>query len=426
MSKKYIINGGYPLKGKIKANGNKNAALPIIAASLLTDEEVIIRNIPNIEDIKIMLEILKQIGCKVKAENKNTYRLKTNISDTIINTDLGKKIRTSILFAGPILARCGEVHLPPPGGDVIGRRRLDTHFLGLTELGSRIEIDTNYTLNANKLAGKEIFLDECSVTATENIIMAAVLAEGKTVISNAASEPHVQDLCYFLNSMGAKISGIGSNIVIIEGVKKLHGTDYTIGTDYMEVGSFIGLAAVTRGEIEIIDAQPKNMRMSRMVFGKLGIKWETDNKSIFIPSIQELKVIPDIGGMIPKIDDAPWPGFPPDLISIIIVTATQVEGTILIFEKMFESRMFFVDKLVSMGAKIILCDPHRAVITGPSRLRGLELSSPDIRAGMALVLAALCAEGKSEIQNVIQIERGYENLVERLRKLGAKIEEVKF
>ena len=221
-------------------------------------------------------------------------------------------------------------------------------------------------------------------------------------------------------------SGIGSNILVIEGVKKLHGTDYTIGTDYMEVGSFIGLAAVPRGELEIIEAQPKNMRMSRMVFGKLGIKWETDGKSIFVPSIQELKVIPDIGGMIPKIDDAPWPGFPPDLISIIIVTATQVEGTILIFEKMFESRMFFVDKLVSMGAKIILCDPHRAVITGPSRLRGLELSSPDIRAGMALVLAALCAEGKSEIQNVIQIERGYENLADRLKKLGAKIEEVKF
>lgn len=426
MGKKFIISGGYPLKGKIKANGNKNAALPIIAASLLTDEEVIIRNIPNIEDIKIMLEILKQIGTTVKAENKNTYRLKTNIVNTIINSDLGKKIRTSILFAGPLLARCGEVHLPPPGGDVIGRRRLDTHFLGLAELGSRIEIDTNYTLNANKLAGKEIFLDECSVTATENIIMAAVLTEGKTVISNAASEPHVQDLCCFLNSMGAKISGIGSNILYIDGVKKLHGTDYTIGTDYMEVGSFIGLAAVTRGEIEIIDAQPENMRMSRMVFGKLGIKWEIEGKSILVPSVQELKVIPDIGGMIPKIDDAPWPGFPPDLISIIIVTATQVEGTILIFEKMFESRMFFVDKLVSMGAKIILCDPHRAVITGPSRLRGLELSSPDIRAGMALVLAALCAEGESEIQNVIQIERGYENLTERLKKLGAKIEEVKF
>jgi UDP-N-acetylglucosamine 1-carboxyvinyltransferase len=426
MSKRYDVIGGYPLKGKVKANGNKNAALPIIAASLLTDEEVILRNIPNIEDIKIMLEILKQIGIKVKAEGKNTYRLNGSISNTIINQELGKKIRTSILFAGPLLSRCGEVHLPPPGGDVIGRRRLDTHFLALTELGSRVEIDANYSLYANKLVGKNIFLDECSVTATENALMAAVLAEGKTVISNAASEPHVQDLCKFLNSMGAKITGIGSNLLLIEGVKKLHGTDYTIGADYMEVGSFIGLAAVTHGELEIIDAEPENMRMTKLVFGKLGIKWESDGKNIFIPSVQELKVIPDIGGIIPKIDDAPWPGFPPDLISIIIVTATQVNGTVLIFEKMFESRMFFVDKLVSMGARIILCDPHRAVVSGPSRLRGLELTSPDIRAGMALMLAALCAEGKSEIQNVIQIERGYEDLVERLKKLGAKIEEIKF
>lgn len=426
MSKRYDVIGGYPLKGKVKANGNKNAALPIIAASLLTDEEVIIRNIPNIEDIKIMLEILKQIGIKVKPEGKNSYRLNGNISNTIISQELGKKIRTSILFAGPLLARCGEVHLPPPGGDVIGRRRLDTHFLALTELGSRVEIDTNFSLYTNKLVGKNIFLDESSVTATENALMASVLAEGKTVISNAASEPHVQDLCKFLNSMGAKISGIGSNLLLIEGVKKLHGTDYTIGADYMEVGSFIGLAAVTRGEIEIIDAEPDNMRMSKLVFGKLGIKWESDGKNIYIPSSQELKVIPDIGGLIPKIDDAPWPGFPPDLISIIIVTATQVDGTVLIFEKMFESRMFFVDKLVSMGAKIILCDPHRAVVSGPSRLRGLELTSPDIRAGMALMLAALCAEGKSEIQNVIQIERGYEDLVERLKKLGAQIEEIKF
>ncbi len=426
MSKRYDVIGGYPLKGKVKANGNKNAALPIIAASLLTDEEVIIRNIPNIEDIKIMLEILKQIGIKIKSEGKNTYRLNGSISNTIISQELGKKIRTSILFAGPLLARCGEVHLPPPGGDVIGRRRLDTHFLALTELGSRVEIDTNFSLYTNKLVGKNIFLDEASVTATENALMAAVLAEGKTVISNAASEPHVQDLCNFLNSMGAKISGIGSNLLFIEGVKKLHGTDYTIGADYMEVGSFIGLAAVTHGEIEIIDAEPDNMRMSKLVFAKLGIKWESDGKNIFIPAAQELKVLPDIGGLIPKIDDAPWPGFPPDLISIMIVTATQVDGTVLIFEKMFESRMFFVDKLVSMGAKIILCDPHRAVVSGPSRLRGLELTSPDIRAGMALMLAALCAEGKSEIQNVIQIERGYEDLVERLKKLGAQIEEIKF
>ncbi|MBP7551812.1 MAG: UDP-N-acetylglucosamine 1-carboxyvinyltransferase [Spirochaetes bacterium] len=421
MNKKYLIEGGYPLKGIIKPNGNKNAALPAIAAALLTDEEVILRNIPHIEDVNIMLEISTQLGATVKNIDKNTLSIKGGISSTTINPDLGKKIRTSILFAGPLLARAGEAILPPPGGDVIGRRRLDTHFIALSELGCRIEISTNFKMTANKLVGKEIFLDETSVTGTENAVMAAVLAEGNTTILNAASEPHVQDLCNMLISMGAKIDGVGSNIIRISGVEKLHGTDFTIGTDFMEVGSLIGLAAVTRGEIEITNANPENMRMSRLVFGKLGIRWETDGKSIFVPAHQELKVISDIGGMIPKIDDSPWPGFPPDLISIIIVTATQIDGTVLIFEKMFESRMFFIDKLVSMGAKIILCDPHRAVVSGPARLKGLELSSPDIRAGMALVLAALCAEGNSVINNVIQIERGYENLPERLRKLGAKI-----
>ncbi|HNZ25612.1 MAG TPA: UDP-N-acetylglucosamine 1-carboxyvinyltransferase [Spirochaetota bacterium] len=421
MSKKYLIEGGYPLKGIIKPNGNKNAALPAIAAALLTDEEVILRNIPNIEDVNIMLEISTQLGATVKKIDKNTLSIKGGISSTTINPDLGKKIRTSILFAGPLLARAGEAILPPPGGDVIGRRRLDTHFIALSELGCRIEISTNFKMTANKLVGKEIFLDEMSVTATENAVMAAVLAEGNTTILNAASEPHVQDLCNMLISMGAKIDGVGSNIIRITGVEKLHGTDFTIGTDFMEVGSLIGLAAVTRGEIEITNANPENMRMSRLVFGKLGIRWETDGSSIFVPAHQELKVISDIGGMIPKIDDSPWPGFPPDLISIIIVTATQVEGTVLIFEKMFESRMFFVDKLVSMGARIILCDPHRAVVSGPARLKGLELSSPDIRAGMALVLAALCAEGRSVINNIIQIERGYESLPERLHNLGAKI-----
>ncbi|RPI74983.1 MAG: UDP-N-acetylglucosamine 1-carboxyvinyltransferase [Desulfobacteraceae bacterium] len=424
MSKKYIIKGSYPLKGKIRANGNKNAALPIIAASLLTDEEVIIRNIPDIEDIKVMLEIAKQLGAAVKPLGSNAWSIKADIKQTSIASELGKKIRTSILFAGPLLARTGEVILPPPGGDVIGRRRLDTHFLALSELGGRIEMGAHYKLTANKLMGHDIFLDEASVTGTENAIMAAVLAEGNTIISNAASEPHVQDLCKFLNAMGARIQGVGSNILTIAGVEKLHGVDYTIGTDFMEVGSLIGLAAVTRGEIEIQNAEPENMRMTRLVFEKLGIHWDTDGKSIFVPVQQERKVIYDIGGMIPKIDDAPWPGFPPDLISIIIVTATQVDGTVLIFEKMYESRMFFIDKLVSMGARIVLCDPHRAVITGPARLKGQELTSPDIRAGMAMVLAALCADGKSYIQNVIQIERGYENLVGRLQNLGAHIEEV--
>ncbi len=424
MAKKYIVEGGYPLKGRIQPNGNKNAALPIIAAALLTDEESIIRNIPDIEDVNIMLQIAEKLGASVSKDDNHTIRIKGTITKTTIDIDLGKKIRTSILFAGPIVARCGEVTLPPPGGDVIGRRRLDTHFLALSGLGCLIEIDTGFKLTANKLVGKDIFLDEASVTGTENAVMAAVMAHGKTIISNAASEPHVQDLCKFLNSMGANITGVGSNILYIEGVEKLHGTDYTIGADFMEVGSLIGLAAVTRSEIEIVNADPHNMRMSRLVFGKLGIRWETDGKGIFVPAHQELKVEQDIGGMIPKIDDAPWPGFPPDLISIIIVTATQVEGTVLIFEKMFESRMFFIDKLVAMGAKIVLCDPHRAVISGPSRLRGTELTSPDIRAGMALLTAALCAEGKSIIQNVIQIERGYENLPDRLKNLGAKIQVV--
>ena len=421
MAKKYIIEGGYPLKGKITPNGNKNAALPILAATILTDEEVILRNVPNIEDVNIMIKILGELGKKIEKLDEHCYKFSGTVTSNSINSELGRKIRTSILFVGPMLARIGEIELPPPGGDVIGRRRLDTHFLALSKLGSSVDVTSTFKLTANKLVGKDIFLDEASVTGTENAVMAAVLAEGQTILMNAASEPHVQDLCNLLNQMGAKIDGIGSNILKITGVPKLHGTDFTIGMDFMEVGSLIGLAAVTRSEMEILNCQPENMNMARLTFGKLGIRWETDGKSIFIPGHQELKVQSDIGGMIPKIDDAPWPGFPPDLMSIVIVTATQVEGTVLVFEKMFESRMFFVDKLVSMGAKIILCDPHRAVISGPAHLRGTTLTSPDIRAGMALVIAALCAEGKSTIHNVIQIERGYENLPAKLQSLGAHI-----
>ena len=421
MAKKYIIEGGYPLKGKITPNGNKNAALPILAATILTDEEVILRNVPNIEDVNIMIKILGELGKKIEKLDEHCYKFSGTVTSNSINSELGRKIRTSILFVGPMLARIGEIELPPPGGDVIGRRRLDTHFLALSKLGSSVDVTSTFKLTANKLVGKDIFLDEASVTGTENAVMAAVLAEGQTILMNAASEPHVQDLCNLLNQMGANIDGIGSNILRIKGVQKLHGTDFTIGMDFMEVGSLIGLAAVTRSELEILNCQPENMNMARLTFGKLGIRWETDGKSIFMPGHQELKVQSDIGGMIPKLDDAPWPGFPPDLMSIVIVTATQVEGTVLVFEKMFESRMFFVDKLVSMGAKIILCDPHRAVITGPAHLRGTTLTSPDIRAGMALVIAALCAEGKSTIHNVIQIERGYENLPAKLRSLGAHI-----
>jgi UDP-N-acetylglucosamine 1-carboxyvinyltransferase len=419
---KYQIEGNIPIKGKIKASGNKNAALPCISAALLTDEPVILRNIPDIEDVAVMLEIITSLGAEVRKESENTYRIKTgNILRSDIPSDLAKKIRASLLFAGPLLARTGKAVLPPPGGDVIGRRRLDTHFLALTELGARVEIDHLFKFTANKLVGLDIFLDEASVTATENTIMAAVLAEGRTLIENAASEPHVQDLCRMLNSMGAQISGIGSNILTIGGVKKLKGTDFAIGSDYMEVGSFIGLAAVTRGEIEIENAAPEHLKMTKISFSKLGIHWEQEGSSIRVPANQLLKVLPDLGGIIPKIDDAPWPGFPADLTSIALVIATQVDGTVLVHEKMFESRMFFVDKLIDMGARVVLCDPHRAVVSGPCRLHGSVMTSPDVRAGMAMVIAALCAEGESTIHNVYQIERGYEKLTTRLTALGARI-----
>ncbi len=421
----YSIEGSFPLKGKITASGNKNAALPCIAAVLLTDETVVLKNIPEIEDVHVMFKVLTVLGVDIKKISHGTYGFQTqNINTSEIPAQLARNIRASILFAGPLLARAGKVTLPPPGGDVIGRRRLDSHFLAFSALGAQIEIDGLFRINANKLVGTDIFMDEASVTATENAVMAAVLASGKTVIINAASEPHVQDLCRMLNTMGAKIAGIGSNILTIDGVKKLGGTEFSIGSDFMEVGSYIGLTAVTRGELEIENAGPENLRMTKIAFGKLGIHWDTDGSTIFVPSGQELKVSPELGGMIPKIDDAPWPGFPADLTSIMTVVATQVEGTVLIHEKLFESRMFFVDKLIGMGAKIILCDPHRAVVSGPSRLRGAELVSPDVRAGMAMVIAALCAEGKSKIQNVYQIERGYENLPGKLQSLGAQIQRI--
>jgi len=423
---KYIIEGGFPIKGKIKANGNKNAALPCIAATLLSDEEIILSNIPEIEDVHVMFDILKHLGSDVEKISEHNYRVKTNdIRTSELPAEICGKVRASILFAGPILARTGKVILPPPGGDVIGRRRLDTHFLALSELGARVEIDGVFKLTANKLIGQDIFLDEASVTATENAIMASVLAEGETILSNCASEPHIQDLCNMLNEMGAEIKGIGSNILTIQGKPKLGGTDFKIGADFMEVGSLIGLCAVTGGELEINDADPHFLRMTRLGFNKLGINWQQDENSVYVPSNQKMKVVADLGGSIPHIDDAPWPGFPPDLLSIMTVVATQVEGTILIHEKMFESRMFFVDKLISMGAGIILCDPHRAVVTGPRRLRGDSLVSPDVRAGMAMVIAALCAQGQSEIHNVYQIERGYEDIAQRLNLLGARIKRVR-
>jgi len=421
----YKIEGNIPLKGTIKASGNKNAALPCLAACLLTDQPVILRNIPDIEDVAVMLQILTTLGAKTEQRGNGTVVVCCADSPrSEVPADQARDIRASILFAGSLLARTGKVLLPPPGGDVIGRRRLDTHFVAFSELGARVEIDGIFKLSANKLVGADLFLDEASVTATENALMASVTAEGTTVIRNAASEPHVQDLCNMLNSMGARISGIGSNILTIQGVKKLKGTDFSIGADFMEVGSFIGLAAVTRGEIEIQNANPEHLRMTKIAFNKLGIHWETDGNTIRVPAGQNMRVMPDLGGMIPHIDDAPWPGFPADLTSIITVVATQVEGTVLVHEKMFESRLFFLDKLIGMGAMIVLCDPHRAVVTGPSRLRGADLISPDVRAGMAMVLAALCAEGTSMIHNVYQIERGYESLCDRLSNLGARIERI--
>jgi UDP-N-acetylglucosamine 1-carboxyvinyltransferase len=419
---KYLIEGGFPVKGRIKASGNKNAALPCIAATVLAGAPVILRNIPDIEDVQVMLDVQRHLGAAVSAIGPNAWRIDPrSINRFDVPPEEAHKVRASILFAGPLLARFGKVELPPPGGDVIGRRRIDTHVLAFEGLGARTDIDGAFRFVADKLVGADLFLDEASVTGTENAIMAAVIAEGRTVIRNAASEPHVQDLCRLLVAMGAKIDGLGSNVLVIEGVRELGGADFAIGPDYMEIGSFIGLTAVTRGELEIEGVEPEDLRPLKVAFGRLGISWQLKDRILLVPAGQSMKVVPDIGGQIPKIDDSPWPGFPPDLTSIMTIVATQTEGTVLIHEKMFESRMFWVDKLISMGARIVLCDPHRAVVSGPARLRADSLTSPDVRAGMAMVLAALCAEGTSTIYNVYQIERGYERLCERLGGIGARI-----
>lgn len=421
----YLIEGGFPISGTVVASGNKNAALPCLAATILTSEPVILHNIPEIEDTGVMIKILEKIGAKVQKLSKNNWKIQcNNLSTNELPNDLTKKVRGSIVFAGPLLARLGKCSMMPPGGDVIGRRRLDTHFLALQHLGANINVNGHFEFTANKLVGADIFLDEASVTATENAIMAACVAEGETIIQNAASEPHVQDLCNMLNLMGAKITGVGSNILKIVGVKSLHGCEFEIGPDTIEIGSYIGMACATHGQITIKGIRPQEMRPLKNSFAKLGISWRIEGDCLTVPNTQELKVNTDLGNAIPKIDDMPWPGFPADLTSIMTVVATQVEGTILIFEKMFESRMFFVDKLISMGAKITLCDPHRAVVTGPCMLHGDHLVSPDIRAGMAMVIAAMCAHGESRISNVYQIERGYEDLVGHLQKLGAHIKKV--
>ena len=424
---KFIVEGGFPLSGSITPSGNKNEALPVLAASLLAHEPVTIRNVPDILDIAIMRNLLVSLGVKIKQIDKHSFRIDSNhLRATILESEQAKLIRGSFLLAGPLLARRKSIDLPAPGGDRIGLRPVHTHLEALEKLGAEITLNENglYQMRSNGFKGTAIYLDEASVMATENAVMAAVTAEGKTSIYNAACEPHVQGLCHFLVILGASIQGIGSNLLIIEGVKKLRGGEYTIQSDHTEVGSFIGLAAVTGSELRIKNAGVKYLRMTRLMFEKLGVEIKIEGNDLLIPKKQKLTVKKDITGGIPKIDDSPWPGFPADLTSIITVVATQCSGAVLIFEKMFESRLFWVDKLIEMGAQIILCDPHRAVVSGPTQLKGARVSSPDIRAGMALLIAALGAKGTTEIQNIDQIDRGYENIEQRLNDLGAKIQRV--
>ena len=422
---KLIIHGGYPLSGEVTPSGNKNAALPLLAACLLTDEPVILHNVPNIRDVQDMIALLQSLGVDAQKLDNHTWKIHAaNLCPADLKPELCRRIRASILLAGPMVARTGGLRLPPPGGDVIGRRRVDTHILAIRSLGAHAEFDRAnrvFIFSAKKLIGADILLDEASVTATENAIMAAVTAEGITILRNATSEPHVQELCHFLNTLGAKIENISSNTLHILGVKKLHGGEFTIGPDYLEVVSFIGAAALTRGSITINNAGTHYLGMIRLVLGRLGVEWQVDGDKILIHAPQRLVVEPDLGDAIPVINVMPWPSFPTDLMSIAIVIGTQSKGSVLFHDWMYPSRMFFTDKLVSMGAQIVLCDPHRCIVQGPTQLYGEVLDSPDIRAGMALVLAALTAEGQSVIRNVGQIDRGYERIDEKLRLLGAQI-----
>lgn len=422
---KFIIQGGVPLKGEVTPSGNKNAALPLLAACILATEPVILHNIPDINDVRTMRELLVSIGAEVTHLGDHSWEINAqNIQCSNLDTELCSKIRASILLAGPVLARTGELKLPPPGGDVIGKRRLDTHILALQALGVQTAYNKEenvFEFSAAKLTGSEILLDEASVTATENAVMAAVTADGKTIIRNAASEPHVQEVCQFLNILGAKISQIGSNTLHINGVKKLGGGEFTIGPDYLEVLSFVGAAVVTGGEITIKDAGPEYLSMIEQVFKRLGVEWLVKGQDIFVPSRQSRTIQTDFRGVIPEISVMPWPAFPSDLMSIAIVVATQSHGNVLFHDWMYEGRMYFTDKLSSMGAQIVLCDPHRCIVNGPSELFSGNVDSPDIRAGLALVLAALAAKGESIIRNVSQIDRGYERIDEKLRSLGANI-----
>lgn len=421
----FIIHGGYPLHGSITPSGNKNAALPLIAACLLTDEPVILHNVPEIRDVQTMRALIESLGVEITTLEPNSWRIQAReVRPADLDPDLCRKIRASILLAGPMTARSGILHLPPPGGDVIGRRRVDTHLIALRSLGAKIEYDRSFHFSASELIGANILLDEASVTATENAIMACVRARGTSILRNAASEPHIQELCHFLNGLGAQIENIGSNTLKITGVDHLHGGEFNIGPDYLEVVSFIGAAVVTHSSIRIHHAGPDYLDMIRLVMHRIGVDWDVDGEDIIVPIEQRLCIEPDLGGAIPEISVMPWPAFPTDLMSIAIVLATQSQGSMLFHDWMYPSRMYFTDKLVGMGAQIVLCDPHRCIVQGPTKLYPEKMESPDIRAGMALVLAALSAQGRSVIRNISQIDRGYERVDSKLAALGAKIERV--
>ena len=425
LAEAFVIEGGRRLEGRVRAAGNKNAALPLLAACVLAQEEVRLENVPRIRDVETMMALLNDIGGEAEWTGPNEVRVngapatRHELSETLCS-----RMRASILLAGPLLARFGRAVVPAPGGDPIGRRRLDVHMHALAELGADVRFAQPFEFRADRLTGKRIYLDEPSVTGTENAIMAAVTAEGETVLVNAASEPHVQDLCHFLTRLGARIDGIGSNTLRIEGVRELGGGTWRICPDHVEVGSFIGCAAVTGGDVTIDECRPDDLVSILPAFERLGIRVEVNGSSVRVPQGQELAIREDLGSQTPKIEDGPWPAFPADLTSIALIVATQAKGQILIFEKMFESRLFFVDKLINMGARVILCDPHRAVVSGPSKLFGQKMDSPDVRAGWAMLIAALCAEGSSRIGNIRWIDRGYERVDDRLRSLGAQIERV--
>jgi UDP-N-acetylglucosamine 1-carboxyvinyltransferase len=424
---KLLIEGGVPLSGTIVPAGNKNAALPLLACSLLTDEEVVLHNVPRIRDVEAMLDLLVHLGVRTDWREENTVSLQADqVRDTSVSAEIAERIRASFLAAGPLLARFGSAVMPPPGGDVIGRRRLDPHLDAFRALGATVEHGHDIRILADDggLQPCDFFMDEPSVMGTENALMASALIDGTTVIRNAASEPHVQDLARMLNKMGAAIEGIGSNVMQVHGMGKLGGCEHTVGPDHIEIASFMALAGVTGGELRIEGCAADDMRMIRLVFARLGLRSEFDGDHCVVPGGQKLVVSRDAGDYQVKVEDGPWPAFPADLTSIAVALATQSEGSVLIFEKMFENRLFFVDKLISMGAEITICDPHRAIVIGPRRLRGQRLSSPDIRAGMAMLIAAVCADGTSEIHNVRDIDRGYERIDERLRALGAQIERV--